>query len=298
MEHLRRHALRPTRLTEPALALVTASSSSSSSLPMGQGRRAPGGLPGTGVADRRRAVCPGPKPPFGSSERPFRLIAGRLSSEVAVAGVRRLSTGCTRNQRGDRSLPRSWPGRSWLPHSGVQACTWFGARVAGFFLGVLAGKAVEPVPRSARAPVLIRTRNLLAPQLRPADQQLPTEPERGQRKPIRDASRSCRSDGGSPDARAAARRAAEASGHLTADRGWGVRRPVRPSPSNPGPPPHRWSAAGRSVDLAELPSLIDEIDNSGITVTAPGGPGSTPSPTPNPVWTAPEVPGVRAVLVP
>jgi hypothetical protein len=46
--------------------------------------------------------------------------------------------------------------------------------------------------------------------------------------------------------------------------------------------------------LAELPSLIDEIDNGGIAVTA------RPVPLADVVtaWTAPEVPGVRTVLVP
>ena len=46
--------------------------------------------------------------------------------------------------------------------------------------------------------------------------------------------------------------------------------------------------------LAELPSLIDEIDNGGIAVTArPMPPADVET-----VWTAPQVPGVRTVLVP
>jgi NADPH:quinone reductase-like Zn-dependent oxidoreductase len=46
--------------------------------------------------------------------------------------------------------------------------------------------------------------------------------------------------------------------------------------------------------LAELPSLIDEIDNGGIAVTARPAPLADVET----VWTAPEVPGVRTVLVP
>ncbi|MGH3247563.1 MAG: hypothetical protein ACRDOI_15340 [Trebonia sp.] len=46
--------------------------------------------------------------------------------------------------------------------------------------------------------------------------------------------------------------------------------------------------------LAELPSLIDEIDNGGIAVTA----RPVPLADVETVWTAPEVPGVRTVLVP
>ena len=46
--------------------------------------------------------------------------------------------------------------------------------------------------------------------------------------------------------------------------------------------------------LAELPSLIDEIDNGGIAVTA----RPMPLADVETVWTAPEVPGVRTVLVP
>jgi NADPH:quinone reductase-like Zn-dependent oxidoreductase len=46
--------------------------------------------------------------------------------------------------------------------------------------------------------------------------------------------------------------------------------------------------------LAELPSLIDEIDNGGIAVTARPGPLADVET----VWAAPEVPGVRTVLVP
>jgi len=45
--------------------------------------------------------------------------------------------------------------------------------------------------------------------------------------------------------------------------------------------------------LAELPSLIDEIDNGGLAVTA----RSIPLAAVETVWTAPEVPGVRSVLV-
>ena len=46
--------------------------------------------------------------------------------------------------------------------------------------------------------------------------------------------------------------------------------------------------------LAELPSLIDEIDNGGIAVTARPAPLADVET----VWTASEVPGVRTVLVP
>ena len=46
--------------------------------------------------------------------------------------------------------------------------------------------------------------------------------------------------------------------------------------------------------LAELPSLIDEIDNGDIAVTA----RTVPLPDVETAWTAPEVPGVRTVLVP
>jgi len=46
--------------------------------------------------------------------------------------------------------------------------------------------------------------------------------------------------------------------------------------------------------LAELPSLIDEIDNGGIAVTA----RAMPLADVESVWTAPELPGVRTVLVP
>ena len=46
--------------------------------------------------------------------------------------------------------------------------------------------------------------------------------------------------------------------------------------------------------LAELPSLIDEIDNGGIAVTARPAPLAEVETE----WTAPEVPGVRTVLVP
>jgi NADPH:quinone reductase-like Zn-dependent oxidoreductase len=46
--------------------------------------------------------------------------------------------------------------------------------------------------------------------------------------------------------------------------------------------------------LAELPSLIDEIDNGGIAVTA----RPVPLADVETAWTAPEVPGVRTVLVP
>jgi hypothetical protein len=46
--------------------------------------------------------------------------------------------------------------------------------------------------------------------------------------------------------------------------------------------------------LAELPSLIDEIDNGHIGVTARPAPLSDVET----VWEEPEVPGVRTVLVP
>jgi NADPH:quinone reductase-like Zn-dependent oxidoreductase len=53
-------------------------------------------------------------------------------------------------------------------------------------------------------------------------------------------------------------------------------------------------AVPASAYLAELPSLIDEIDNGGIAVTA----RPMPLADVETVWTAPEVPGVRTVLVP
>ena len=46
--------------------------------------------------------------------------------------------------------------------------------------------------------------------------------------------------------------------------------------------------------LAELPSLIDEIDNGGLEVTARPAPLAEVAT----VWTESEVPGVRTVLVP
>ena len=46
--------------------------------------------------------------------------------------------------------------------------------------------------------------------------------------------------------------------------------------------------------LAELPSLIEEIDNGGLTVNA----NAVPLAKVETAWTAPEVPGVRTVLVP
>jgi hypothetical protein len=46
--------------------------------------------------------------------------------------------------------------------------------------------------------------------------------------------------------------------------------------------------------LAELPSLIDEIDNGHIAVTARPAPLCDVET----VWKEPEVPGVRTVLVP
>jgi NADPH:quinone reductase-like Zn-dependent oxidoreductase len=46
--------------------------------------------------------------------------------------------------------------------------------------------------------------------------------------------------------------------------------------------------------LAELPSLIDEIDNGGIAVTA----RAVPLADVETAWTACEIPGVRTVLVP
>jgi len=53
-------------------------------------------------------------------------------------------------------------------------------------------------------------------------------------------------------------------------------------------------AVSTKAYLAELPSLIDEIDNGGIAVTA----RPTPLATIETVWTAPEVPGVRTVMMP
>jgi hypothetical protein len=53
-------------------------------------------------------------------------------------------------------------------------------------------------------------------------------------------------------------------------------------------------AVSAKAYLAELPSLIDEIDNGGIAVTA----RPVPLADVETVWTAPEVPGVRTVLVP
>ncbi|HET9170099.1 MAG TPA: zinc-binding alcohol dehydrogenase family protein [Actinospica sp.] len=46
--------------------------------------------------------------------------------------------------------------------------------------------------------------------------------------------------------------------------------------------------------LAELPSLIDEIDNGGLRVNAQAAPLADVER----IWTAPEVPGVRTVLIP
>lgn len=53
-------------------------------------------------------------------------------------------------------------------------------------------------------------------------------------------------------------------------------------------------AVSAQAYLAELPSLIDEIDNGGIAVTT----HSAPLADVETVWTAPEAPGVRTVLVP
>jgi NADPH:quinone reductase-like Zn-dependent oxidoreductase len=53
-------------------------------------------------------------------------------------------------------------------------------------------------------------------------------------------------------------------------------------------------AVSTGAYLAELPSLIDEIDNGGIAVTA----RPVPLADVETAWTAPEVPGVRTVLVP
>lgn len=53
-------------------------------------------------------------------------------------------------------------------------------------------------------------------------------------------------------------------------------------------------AVSTKAYLAELPSLIDEINNGGIAVTA----RPVPLADVGTVWTAPEVPGVRTVLVP
>jgi hypothetical protein len=53
-------------------------------------------------------------------------------------------------------------------------------------------------------------------------------------------------------------------------------------------------AVSTKAYLAELPSVIDEIDNGGIAVTARPEPlASVES-----VWAAPEAAGVRTVLVP
>ena len=53
-------------------------------------------------------------------------------------------------------------------------------------------------------------------------------------------------------------------------------------------------AVSTKAYLAELPSLIDEIDNGGIAVTA----RPVPLADVETAWTAPEVPGARTVLVP
>jgi NADPH:quinone reductase-like Zn-dependent oxidoreductase len=53
-------------------------------------------------------------------------------------------------------------------------------------------------------------------------------------------------------------------------------------------------AVSAQAYLAELPSLVDEIDNGGIAVTA----RPMPLADVETVWTAPEVPGARTVLVP
>jgi NADPH:quinone reductase-like Zn-dependent oxidoreductase len=53
-------------------------------------------------------------------------------------------------------------------------------------------------------------------------------------------------------------------------------------------------AVSAQAYLAELPSLIDEIDNGGIAVTA----RAVPLADVEAVWTAPDVSGVRTVLVP
>jgi NADPH:quinone reductase-like Zn-dependent oxidoreductase len=53
-------------------------------------------------------------------------------------------------------------------------------------------------------------------------------------------------------------------------------------------------AVSAKAYLAELPSLIDEIDSGGIAVTV----RPLPLADVETVWTAPEVPGVRTVLVP
>jgi NADPH:quinone reductase-like Zn-dependent oxidoreductase len=53
-------------------------------------------------------------------------------------------------------------------------------------------------------------------------------------------------------------------------------------------------AVSTAAYLAELPSLIDEIDNGGIAVTA----RAVALADVEAAWTAPEVPGVRTVLVP
>jgi NADPH:quinone reductase-like Zn-dependent oxidoreductase len=53
-------------------------------------------------------------------------------------------------------------------------------------------------------------------------------------------------------------------------------------------------AVSTKAYVAELPSLIDEIDNGGIAVTA----RAVPLADVETVWTAPELPGVRTVLMP
>ena len=53
-------------------------------------------------------------------------------------------------------------------------------------------------------------------------------------------------------------------------------------------------AVSAQAYLAELPSLIDEIDNGGIAVTA----RPVPLADVETVWTTPEIPGARTVLVP
>ncbi|MFJ9250808.1 hypothetical protein [Streptomyces sp. NPDC101776] len=53
-------------------------------------------------------------------------------------------------------------------------------------------------------------------------------------------------------------------------------------------------AASTRAHLAELPSLIGEIDGGGIAVTA----RTMPLADIATAWTEPEVPGVRTVLTP
>jgi hypothetical protein len=62
----------------------------------------------------------------------------------------------------------------------------------------------------------------------------------------------------------------------------------------PAPSGSDQEAVSARAYLAELPSLIDEIEGGGIAVTARPVPLAEVATA----WTAPEVPGVRTVLVP